>query len=241
MKIKSFFKTLFVAAIGLGMAACGKTAKPVHELKSSFAGDFGDIEVCLTLKDDKTALAQYQDPFNDMKLTDIGKGNWTYETDYKNVTSCKIGGQTLDLDAEHGLLTMYLMIGDNAGTATIEAVAPTSTYQWAVSFKYDTSKPDPVGQKDEFATFTVTKDEHALQAHVYDFVLGDFTTLATEVDKVNTKNFLAVKVDCAEGFEVDYVKLDGVDPSTVQNGYYCFGALQAKQYTITIATKAAAK
>lgn len=240
MRIRNFFKTLFVVAIGLGMAACGKAAKPVHELKSSFAGDFGDINVTLNLNDDKTACAQYEDPFNDMKLADIGNGTWTWENDTKNVSSCKIGGQALDVDAEHGLLTMYLKIGDNNGTATIEACASTGSYQWAVSFKFDTTKPDPVKNEDSFATFKVTKDANATAVHIYDFVLGDYSTLAVEVEKVNTKNFLAVKVDCADGFEVDTVKLDGVDPSTVQNSYYCFGGLQAKEYTITVTTKAAA-
>lgn len=242
MKFKNIFKALFVAIIGLGMAACAKTVKPVHELKGSFAGDFGDIEVTLNLNDDKSAIAQYQDPFNDMKLTDIGKGSWTYDADYKNITSCKIGNTALDLDAEHGLLTMYLLIGDNKGTATIEAVPSTASYLWAVSFKYDTAKPDPLPPSDnQYATFTVTKDDHATAVHVYDFVLGDFTTLATEVTRVDIKNFLAVQVDCVDGYEVASVKLDGAEPSTVQNGYYCFGGLQAKEYVITVATQAVAK
>lgn len=74
----------------------------------------------------------------------------------------------------------------------------------------------------------------------YDFKQGDFSTLATPKTTVSVGNFVAVKVECASGFVVDTVKVNGAD-TTFINGYYCLmqAATAGTTYNVVVTVKAA--
>lgn len=242
MNAKNYVKSFALAAVTFMTVACSGGAKTVHELESSFVGDSGETPVYLNLKDDKTAEAKYKDTFVDVgEIKSIGTGSWTYDGDVKNVATVKIGNVNLEVDKEHGIITMNLAIGDNNGKPTIDCVAEGGF--WAVTFKYDESKPNPTITK-EYATFEVSKDAHVTDVKVYDFVLGDNTTLATPVEKVSveTGHWIAVQATLETGFAVDKVTFDGAEGMEVA-GYYCFNGgtgLTAKKYAINVTSKAAA-
>lgn len=61
--------------------------------------------------------------------------------------------------------------------------------------------------------------EHATVT-TYDFKNGDFSTLSKPSNVVTQGNFVAVKVECEEGYEVKSVKVNGNDTKEI-NGYHC--------------------
>ncbi|MCQ2799820.1 MAG: hypothetical protein MJ228_03535 [Bacilli bacterium] len=241
MNAKNLFKTAVFSMAALVAASCAASGV-AHDLESSFSGDFGETPVYLKLNNDKTAVASYKDTMSkDGGIKTIGKGSWTYEGDVKTVKTVKIGDVNLEVSPEYGTITMGLAIGDNNGTPTIDCVAEGAF--WTVTFKYDKTKPNPAQSQAGEATFTVQKGDHVSSVDVYDFVLGDYSTLATPVTKVVAAegHFIAVKPTCEAGYEVDKVTFDGAE-GMLQAGYYCYngGGLQAKSYTIVVTAKAAA-
>lgn len=72
----------------------------------------------------------------------------------------------------------------------------------------------------------------------YDFKNGDFSTLAVPSTTVSVGNYVVVKVTPAEGYEVDYVKVNN-DDTTLMNGFYSYmkEAESGKTYMVSAAVK----
>lgn len=86
-------------------------------------------------------------------------------------------------------------------------------------------------------TIVVTPVEHATVT-TYDFKYGDFTTLSTPSSTVTVGNYVAVKVECETGYEVDSVKVNGTAAQLV-NGYYCLmqSATAGTTYNVVVTLK----
>ncbi len=89
-------------------------------------------------------------------------------------------------------------------------------------------------------TITVAETAHATIT-TYDFKNGDYSTLAKPSTTVTAGNFVAVKVVCESGYEVDNVKVNGSDTVFI-NGYYCLmqSATAGTTYNVVVTLRAAA-
>ncbi len=87
----------------------------------------------------------------------------------------------------------------------------------------------------------VTKDANVMKAELFDFKYADMSFTPT-TGAVEQGNFIAVKVTCGAGYEVDTVKVNGVD-ATNMNGYYCHmtPVTAGDSYEVVVATKQAAE
>ncbi len=88
---------------------------------------------------------------------------------------------------------------------------------------------------------SLTKDANVMKADLFDFNYGAMSFNPTK-SAVEQANFIAVQVTCGAGFEVDTVKVNGVD-ATNMNGYYCHMTPVAAgdSYEVVITTKQAAE
>lgn len=86
------------------------------------------------------------------------------------------------------------------------------------------------------------KDTGVKSVTCYDFVYGNFATLAVPATKISENNFLAMKVEVNDGLEVDQVIVNGV-PATNMNGYYCHmtPCASGTSFDVVITTKEAQK
>lgn len=87
-------------------------------------------------------------------------------------------------------------------------------------------------------TITVANVEHATVT-TYDYKEGDNSTLATPSATVTIGNFVAVKVECESGYEVDTVKVNGENAQPIF-GYYCKKVTAAGTYNVVVTLKTAA-
>lgn len=73
----------------------------------------------------------------------------------------------------------------------------------------------------------VYANSHAV-IEVYDFVQGDYSTLAQQCEAVTVGNFLAVKVTPDEGYTLAHVRVNSksVDESMCFGGYWCVPAVE---------------
>ncbi len=90
-------------------------------------------------------------------------------------------------------------------------------------------------------TVTVNKDANVLKAELFDFNYGAMSFAPTK-NTVEQGNFIALQISCGAGFEVDTVKVNGVD-ATNMNGYYCHMTPVAAgdSYEVVITTKQTAQ
>ncbi len=102
-------------------------------------------------------------------------------------------------------------------------------------------KLDDVAMTATTGTVTVSKDANVLKAELFDFKYDGFVFTATK-SEVAAGNFIALKVTCGAGFEVDSVKVNGADTQNM-NGYYCLMTPVAAgtAYEVSITTKASAE
>ncbi len=117
--------------------------------------------------------------------------------------------------------------GTRTLTATYGAVTPKALDDVAVTAT--------VGQ------VSITKDANVMKADLFDFNYGAMSFAPTK-SAVEQGNFIAVQVTCGAGYEVDTVKVNGVDASNM-NGYYCHMTPVAagNSYEVVITTKEAAE
>ena len=98
-----------------------------------------------------------------------------------------------------------------------------------------------VGKEGEEApttgTITVENVEHATVA-TYNFKEGDLTTLNTPSTTIDVGNFVAVKVNCDEGYEVVSVTVNGT-AANLMFGYYCKKIESAGDYKVVVLVKPA--
>lgn len=89
-------------------------------------------------------------------------------------------------------------------------------------------------------TITVANVQNATVT-TYDFKNGDFSTLSKPSNTVTPGNFVAVKVECENGYEVDTVKVNDTATQFI-NGYYCLmtPATAGTTYNVVVTLKAAA-
>ncbi len=99
-------------------------------------------------------------------------------------------------------------------------------------------KLDDVAMTATTGTVTIQKDANVLKTELFDFNYGTMSFGETK-NTITAGNFVALKVTCGAGFEVDTVKVNGVD-ATNMNGYYChMTPVEAGgTYEVVITTKA---
>ncbi len=78
---------------------------------------------------------------------------------------------------------------------------------------------DDVAMTATTGTANITKDANVLKAELFDFNYGAMSFEPSK-GEITAGNFIAIKVSCGAGFDVDTVKVNGVD-ATNMNGYYC--------------------
>lgn len=110
-------------------------------------------------------------------------------------------------------------------------------YNLTLKIDAQTKSTDPNAPKT--GTIVITPVDHAT-VKAYDYKEGDNSTLGTPSSTVTVGNFVAVKVECEAGYEVEKVTVNGKD-ATFLFGYYCSKANEAGvTYTVVVTLKAAA-
>ncbi len=97
---------------------------------------------------------------------------------------------------------------------------------------------DSVAMTATTGAVSISKDANVLKTELFDFNYGAMSFGETK-NTVTQGNFVALKITCGAGFEVDAVKVNGVD-ATNMNGYYChMTPVEAGgSYDVVITTKA---
>ncbi len=116
----------------------------------------------------------------------------------------------------------------------------TGTRTLTASYGAVTAKTlDDVAMTATTGTVTIEKDANVMKAELFDFNYGTMSFGETK-NTVTAGNFVALKVTCGAGYEVDTVKVNGTD-ATNMNGYYCHMTPVAAggSYEVVITTKAA--
>ncbi len=114
----------------------------------------------------------------------------------------------------------------------------TGTRTLTASYGAVTAKTlDDVAMTATTGTVTINKDANVLKTELFDFNYGTMNFGETK-NTVTQGNFVALKITCGAGYEVDTVKVNGVD-ATNMNGYYCHMApVEAGgSYEVVITTK----
>lgn len=116
----------------------------------------------------------------------------------------------------------------------MQAATAGTTYNVAVVVVAEGEEVPTVG------TIVVPTVEHATIT-TYDFKNGDYSTLSTPSTTVTPGNFVAIKVVCESGYEVDTVTVNGTATQSI-NGYYCLmqSATAGTTYNVVVTLKTAA-
>ncbi len=78
---------------------------------------------------------------------------------------------------------------------------------------------DDVSMTATTGTVTINKDANVLKAELFDFNMAN-TAFSETKSEIAAGNYIAIKITCGAGYEVDSVKINGVDATNMQ-GYYC--------------------
>lgn len=162
----------------------------------------------------------------------IGDGNWLY-----TAVTCKEGYEVDKVTVngkECGIQFSYFVFNAKAENVTGDSI------KVVVTTKVASSQETEV----KYAVFAeATKDEHVTSV-TYKYVANsNFPGISDLEDgnqfPVTTGNWFCVAVTCADGYEVDTVKVNNSD-TLFNNGYYCIAINEAGNYTVAVTSKASA-
>ncbi|MCQ2772769.1 MAG: hypothetical protein MJ238_05820 [Bacilli bacterium] len=232
MKANKILLAASALALVGGVVACGASNDVSFELKTAaYSNDAkADINYFLNLNKDLTAVLEFENTFNgNGAMQKIAEGSWTVKNGA--IESVTLGGNAQGV--KDGYVQCYLSLN-----ASGLIIAGEDDALIKLDFYFDETKK-PTEEKEEKATVTVSASyEHVTKVEVYDFAFTSGPVLVAD-NKVTVGNFMAIKVECEAGYEVESVKLGDKDAG-LQSGFYCAQADEAKAYALAITTKAAA-
>ncbi len=159
-------------------------------------------------------------------------------------TNADLTGSKLEIvtNAQGHILSMSQTIGNYIEFNITNPPIPllyTGTRTLTAAYGAVTAKTlDDVAMTATTGTVTIAKDANVMKTELFDFNYGAMSFGETK-NTVSAGNFVALKITCGAGYEIDTVKVNGVDAANM-NGYYCHMVPVAAGdlYDVVITTKA---
>jgi hypothetical protein len=203
-------------------------------LKKAVAGTTYTVKVTLTAPAAEpetpdaaagTITAQTAEHVTSIKTYDYKLGdNSTLATESSTVTAGNY--VAVEVECETGYVVDTVTVNGNA------------TVQYGKYYCYKANAGEAytvvVTAKQTPGTIAVTAVENAT-VKTYNYKLNDSTSVENESTTVDVGNFVAITVDCAEGYEVESVTVNGNATTLYGGKYYCYKATEAgATYTVVV-------
>jgi metal-sulfur cluster biosynthetic enzyme len=214
-------------------SSSSSTSEYAYELTTTFySQDAGkDVTYYLNLKNDGTAQITFDNIYNgNGENQKIADGTWTKDSN-NEIKTVVLDELPSVVDNTAGTVKVYLGLLQSG-----LIIAEESNAQMTLTFQYKEGEATDTPTEAAKGTVTVTATEHATVT-IYDFSFTGGAVLA-EDNKVTLGNYIAVKVEAEDGYEVDTVTVNEANAG-YQNGYYCKStSSDVTEYTVVVTMKA---